>query len=142
MTPARSQPTAGSGSSCLDACHHNALARVQPRASLHESNQVPNHVLAPGEISDALLKQHVPHVWIAIGENTDYDFNATVSDLREALKPFGLDVTTSDSLDWNTKYPDHARDLNRICELEQEVADLKHALHTDGPDKFVLRVVK
>lgn len=81
--------------------------------------------LFPTEISEDLLTKTVPNVIIT---TSDAEFHATVSDIREALRPLGLDVTSKDALDWGTKYPGVARDLNRICELQQEIADLQHEL--------------
>ena len=83
------------------------------------------------EISEEILTKTVPNVVILTYDSNgelDAEFDATVADLREALRPLGLDVTSKDALDWGTKYPGVARDLNRICELQRELADLQHEL--------------
>lgn len=50
---------------------------------------------------------------------------ATLQDLREALLPLGLDITTRDALNWDVKYPGLARDVTRICELNQQLEALQ-----------------
>lgn len=81
----------------------------------------------PGEISEELLTKEVPGV-VILNSDSDAEFNATVADLREALAPLGLDITTLDALAWNTDYPAKARNITRICELQQEIADLLYHL--------------
>jgi hypothetical protein len=80
--------------------------------------------LLPTEIAEELLTKPVPGVYIEIADRPDDGFQATVGDLREALKPLGLDVTTVEAVDWGTSYPHAAQDATRICELQQEVDDL------------------
>lgn len=46
---------------------------------------------------------------------------ATVQDLREFLLPLGLEIVSKDAVDWGTPYPHEATDINRICELDQQV---------------------
>jgi hypothetical protein len=100
------------------------------RGGSHESECRLSSKPVHEETSKELLGKVVPGVAIytedQIGVTQEYD--ATVADLREMLRPLGLDVTTKDALDWGTKYPGVARDLNRICELQQELADLQHEL--------------
>lgn len=81
----------------------------------------------PAEISEDLLTKEVPGV-VILNSDPDGEFIATVSDLREALAPLGLDITTIDALAWNTDYPAKARNITRICELQQEIADLLYQL--------------
>ncbi len=85
----------------------------------------------PAEISEEILGKLVPGVAIytedQIGVTHEYD--ATVADLREMLRPLGLDITTKDAVDWGTPYPHEAADINRIIELQQGVDEL-HA-HLD-----------
>jgi hypothetical protein len=50
---------------------------------------------------------------------------STVGELREFLLTQGLDISTSDAVDWAVRYPDQAAHVTRICELEQQLADLK-----------------
>lgn len=50
---------------------------------------------------------------------------ATLQDLRDVLAPLGLDVTTKDAEDWDIQYPEQANNITRICELEQQLADLR-----------------
>lgn len=49
----------------------------------------------------------------------------TIGELRDLLLTLGLDLTTNDALDWGTEYPHAAEDITRICELEQQLADLQ-----------------
>jgi hypothetical protein len=56
---------------------------------------------------------------------------AVLQDLRDALLSLGLEVTTSDAVDWSDAYPHRAEDITRICELEQQLADLKRQLPKD-----------
>lgn len=46
---------------------------------------------------------------------------ATLEDIRDVLRPLGLDVTTDEAISWDTKYPGYARDITRICELQQQI---------------------
>jgi hypothetical protein len=50
---------------------------------------------------------------------------STIGELREFLLTQGLDITTTEAMDWGTEYPHAAADITRICELEQQLADLK-----------------
>lgn len=111
-------------------------------APYESENRVQDKHPAPGEISEALLEQEVPNVWISVPAFPDDDFQATVSDLRESLKPLGLDVTPVGTVNWTENYPGAELARRRICELEQERADLLHQLRELSPDTFVLRVVK
>lgn len=54
---------------------------------------------------------------------------ATLQDLRDALTPIGLDISTSEAVDWSVEYPDRALHVTRICELQQQIADLQHELN-------------
>jgi len=65
---------------------------------------------------------------------------ATLQDLRDALAPFNLDVTTVNAVDWGTEYPHAAEDINRICELEQQLAELR-ARDTEPAPSPELRLV-
>lgn len=49
---------------------------------------------------------------------------ATLDDLRAVLTPLGLDLTTIDAEAWSTQYPEQARNITRICELEKQVTEL------------------
>lgn len=82
------------------------------------------------EISKELLGKVVPGVAIytedQIGVTHEYD--ATVADIAEMLKPLGLEITTIDAVDWSSDYPGSAAAATRICLLQQEIADLQHEL--------------
>lgn len=83
--------------------------------------------LFPTEISEDLLTRVVPNVIITV-EDPDGEFHATVSDIAEALKPLGLEITTIDAVDWGTDYPHAAEHATRICELQQEADELRDHL--------------
>ena len=53
---------------------------------------------------------------------------ATLHDARQILRDVGLDVTTSESVDWGELYPLRATHLTRICMLQQLIADLQNRL--------------
>jgi hypothetical protein len=84
----------------------------------------------PAEISEEILGKLVPGVAIytedQIGVTHEYD--ATVADLREMLRPLGLDITTKDAVDWGIDYPRAAINVNRIIELQQEADELQDQL--------------
>lgn len=61
-------------------------------------------------------------------ESGDGQRVATVQDLRELLLPMGLDITTSDAVDWGVQYPHAAENITKICELEQRRDSLKQEI--------------
>lgn len=79
------------------------------------------------EISTEILTKTVPNV-VILTSDPDGEFHATVSDIREALKPLGLDVTTKEAVDWGIDYPRAAINVNRIIELQQEADELQAQL--------------
>lgn len=79
------------------------------------------------EISEEILTKQVPSVLILTSDQTE-SFHATVQDIREALRPLGLDVTTKDAVDWGIDYPRAAINVNRIIELQQEADELQDQL--------------
>lgn len=74
-----------------------------------------------GEISPEILSQPVQ---LPLG-------TITVEQLRALLVPLGLDITTKEAVDWGTELPAKARNVTRICELEQQIADLQLALEQE-----------
>jgi hypothetical protein len=81
----------------------------------------------PAEISEEILTKHVPNV-VILTSDPDVEFHATVQDIREALKPLGLDVTTKDAVDWGIDYPRAAINVTKICALQQEADELQDQL--------------
>lgn len=81
------------------------------------------------EISEQLLSQVVPGVLIFAGDelavHTEYE--ATVADIREALRPLGLEITTQ-PVNWSKQYPGHESAEARLLALQQELADLQQQL--------------
>jgi hypothetical protein len=87
------------------------------------------------EISEEILGKVVPGVSIYTEDmvgGLDHEYEATVADLREALRPLGLDITTRDAVNWGTPYPHEAADITKICELQQGVDELR--AHLDERD--------
>lgn len=84
----------------------------------------------PAEISEEILTKPVPGVLIHVTDPRvpEIKFEATVGDLVEALLPLGLEITTKDAVNWASDYPGSAEAATRICELQQEIADLQHEL--------------
>lgn len=80
--------------------------------------------LFPTEISEDLLTKTVPNVIIT---TSDAEFHATVSDLREALRPLGLELTCG-PVNWTKEYPGHERAKARLIELELEATELRDHL--------------
>ncbi len=66
---------------------------------------------------------------------------ATLQDLRDVLALLGLDISTSDAVDWSVEYPDRAFHINRICALEQQLADIQQRDTVPAPSPE-LRLVK
>jgi hypothetical protein len=81
----------------------------------------------PEEISDEILKQIIPGV-TGGGTLAMPGEPITVAELRELLKPLGLDITTAEAVDWGLNHPVQARNVTQICKLEQQIADVQHAL--------------
>lgn len=81
----------------------------------------------PTEISEDLLTKTVPNVIITTSD-PDGEFHATVSDIREALRPLGLDVTTERALNWGITNPVQAAHIDTIIELQQEADELQAKL--------------
>lgn len=76
----------------------------------------------PEEIATDLLNQTVPGLsYNAAGYP---DIEPTVAQLRELLKPLGLDITTTEAVDWGTDYPQAAQNANRICDLQSQLDEL------------------
>jgi hypothetical protein len=86
--------------------------------------------IPPAEISEELLGKVVPGVAIytedQIGVTHEYD--ATVADLREMLRPLGLDITTERALNWGIANPIQAAHIDTIIELQQETDELRAQL--------------
>ena len=61
---------------------------------------------------------------LVIGNGLSRHF-ATVQDLRDILLPLGLEITTSEAISWDTQYPQQARNITRICELNQQIETLQ-----------------
>jgi hypothetical protein len=80
------------------------------------------------EISEEILGKVVPGVSIyteGMVGGLDHEYEATVADLREALRPLGLDITTKEAVDWSVDYPNAAIHATKICELQQGVDELR-----------------
>lgn len=50
---------------------------------------------------------------------------STIGELRDFLLTIGLDITTSDAQSWGLNNPIEADHITQICQLEQQLADLK-----------------
>ena len=85
---------------------------------------------AETEISEEILTQVVPGVLIHVTDPRvpEIKFEATVQDLRDALKPLGLDVTTQRALNWGIANPVQAAHIDTIIELQQETDELQARL--------------
>ena len=80
------------------------------------------------EISEEILGKIVPGVSIYTEDmvgGLDHEYEATVADIAEALKPLGLEITTIDAVNWGTPYPHEAENITKICELQQGVDELR-----------------
>ncbi len=66
----------------------------------------------------------------------------TVGQLRDALLPLGLEITTDDAVTWDVKYPRQAEHITRICELERELNDLQHSLDQRGFEALPVPIEK
>jgi hypothetical protein len=83
----------------------------------------------PEEIATDLLNQTVPGLsYNAAGYP---DIEPTVAQFRELLKPLGLDITTTEAVDWGVGKPILARHATQICSLEQQIADLDQPPQTE-----------
>jgi len=65
---------------------------------------------------------------------------ATLQDLRDALAPLGLDVTSQSAQAWGIKNPVQAGHIDQICELEQQIAELR-ARDTEPAPPPALRLI-
>lgn len=80
---------------------------------------------------NAKLREPLPRILLRTETQAGrIDRPATVRDIREFLLPLGLDLVTKDALNWGTRFIRQARNLTRICELQQRVADLQHLLRS------------
>ena len=64
---------------------------------------------------------------------------ATLQDIQEYLGQFGLEITTSDAVDWGTNYPHAAADIALICDLQQRLDTLTQATGENPHDGLPLR---
>lgn len=79
----------------------------------------------------ASLQQPLPQILLRTETRSGpVDRPATLRDVREFLLPLGLDIITQDALAWGTRFVRQARNLTRICELQQRVSDLQHLLRS------------
>jgi hypothetical protein len=79
------------------------------------------------EISKEILGKIVPGVSIYTEDmagGLDHEYEATVADVAEALKPLGLEVTRG-PVNWTKEYPGHERAKARLAELQEEAAELR-----------------